>query len=217
MPPAGATLGSVGHRTLAKRVEHEERVKGSRFLAVVAPVAEVAAAHGLVETARAEHAGANHHCWAYRVGDQQRFSDDGEPGGTAGRPMLEVFLKRDLDYVAAVVTRYFGGRKLGAGGLVRAYSAAVARAADAAGIREVADRVRLELRAPFEHVDSLLRWLDGRAGVRRGAPAYGADGLQLELDLLEAERAALEAELAALTRGSGRLAPIADHAASGPG
>lgn len=207
----------MGHRTLGNRAEHEERVKGSRFLAVVAPVADVAAANGLVEAARREHASANHHCWAYRVGDQQRFSDDGEPGGTAGRPMLEVFLKRDLDFVAAVVTRYFGGRKLGAGGLVRAYSAAVARAADAAGTRDVQDRVGLELRAPFEHVDSVLRWLDGRAGVRRGVPAYGADGLRLELDLLEAERAALEAELAELTRGSGRLTPLAGRAAPGPG
>lgn len=193
------------YRTVASRAEHEDVVKASRFHAVVAPVDDVAGAEALVAWARAAYPDAHHHCWAYRIDDEQRFSDDGDPGGTAGRPMLEVFLKRELEHVAGVVVRTFGGRKLGAGGLVRAYSGAIARALDAAGTRRVEPRVRLELRAPFEHVDALLRSLQALPGVRRGEPRYDAEGVRLPLELPVAARAALEAELRDRSRGTARL------------
>jgi len=177
---------------------------GSRFLATVAPVADAAEALALLAAQRAAHEGASHHCWAYRVGDEQRFSDDGEPGGTAGRPMLEVFLKRDLDRVAAVVVRYFGGRKLGAGGLARAYGGAVARAVQAAGERDVASTVALVIRAPFAFVDTVLRELDALPGVRRQDPAFGPEGVRVALTVPEEQAAALERRLAELTRGEAR-------------
>lgn len=75
---------------------------------------------GLLAALKGEHPGASHHCWAFRFGEVQRFSDGGEPAGTAGRPMLEVLLKRGVDRTLAAVVRYFGGTKLGAGGLARA-------------------------------------------------------------------------------------------------
>ncbi len=185
---------------------------GSRFLATVAPVANVTEALALLAAQSAAHPDASHHCWAYRVGDEQRFSDDGEPGGTAGRPMLEVFLKRDLDRVAAVVVRYFGGRKLGAGGLVRAYGGAVARAVRTAGERDVASTVALVVHAPFAFVDVVLRELDALPEVRRRDPAFEPAGVRVAVTVPQERAAALERRLAELTRGGARC----DVADGGP-
>lgn len=205
----------MGTRTLHGRGEHEDVVMGSRFIATVAPVAHAQEALQLLASIREAHPAASHHCWAYRVGDDQRFSDDGEPGGTAGRPILEVFLKRDLDRVAAVVVRYFGGRKLGAGGLVRAYGAAVARAIQVAGERTVVAARRLEVRAPFAHVDTVLRELDGFPGASRGDPAFGAGGVRVTVTVAEERIAALEARLAELTRGEARCIDLSALPADG--
>jgi uncharacterized YigZ family protein len=195
----------VGYRSLVRPAEHEDVVMGSRFLATVAPVADAAQAQALVAAQRAAHPDASHHCWAYRVGQEQRFSDDGEPGGTAGRPMLEVLLKRDLDHVTAVVVRYFGGRKLGAGGLARAYGGAVARAVQAAGERDVPTTVRISVRAPFAFVDSLLRELDALPGVHREDPAFEPQGVRVALTVPEADADALRRRLAELTRGEAQI------------
>lgn len=181
-------------------------MQGSRFIAYVAEVMDVAAAASHLATLRAAHPDATHHCWAYRVADAQRFSDDGEPGGTAGRPMLEVILKRDLDHVSAVVVRYFGGKKLGAGGLVRAYSGSLAKALDAAGTREVVDVVRLAVRAPFAATDVVLRLLDAAAlecaPFVREAPEFDGDGLIVHVTLAVAAADELREELREATHGS---------------
>ncbi|SFG78179.1 uncharacterized protein, YigZ family [Duganella sp. CF458] len=103
-------------------------VKKSRFLGFVQPVADRAAAQAIVARLRAEHPDAAHVCWALLAGGQSAAVDDGEPGGTAGRPMLDVLRHQDLEGVLAAVVRYYGGIKLGAGGLVRAYTDAVAQA-----------------------------------------------------------------------------------------
>lgn len=197
-----------GGRTLVRAAEHEDLVSGSRFLARVAPVADEAAAESLLERARAEYPDATHHCSAWRIGALQRFSDDGEPGGTAGRPMLEVFLKRDLDRVAAVVVRWFGGRKLGAGGLVRAYGGAVARAVQEAGERDLVPFVRLRLRLAYADVDAALRALDER-GVTRGELAYDAGGAVLEAAAPDDVVGELERALSDATRGAARIDRVA--------
>jgi uncharacterized YigZ family protein len=103
-------------------------VKKSRFLGFVHPVADRAEAQAIVARLRAEHPDAAHVCWALLAGGQSAAVDDGEPGGTAGRPMLDVLRHQDLEGVLAAVVRYYGGIKLGAGGLVRAYTDAVAQA-----------------------------------------------------------------------------------------
>lgn len=200
----------MSYLTLARRAYHEDVVMGSRFIAWVAPVKDARAADALLAEARREHPAASHHCWAFRIGRQQRFSDDGEPGGTAGRPMLEVLLKRDLDHVAAVVVRYFGGRKLGAGGLARAYGGAVARAVQAAGERLVSARCRLLIRAPFAHVDAVLRSLDEFHGASREEPRYDAEGLRLIISLPEVALETVQARLADITRGEAHIARLAD-------
>ncbi len=108
--------------TIAAPVEHEVVVTKSRFITTVAPVVDVADAERVITEVRKRHWDARHHCTAMVtgvLGDQARSSDDGEPSGTAGVPMLEVLRRRGLTDLVAVVTRYFGGVKLGAGGLVR--------------------------------------------------------------------------------------------------
>lgn len=115
-------------------------IKRSRFITRLRRVADEAAARAVIEERRSTHFDARHHCSAFVLGADGRIarsSDDGEPAGTAGVPMLQVLVKHELTDVVAVVTRYFGGIKLGAGGLVRAYSEAVAQAVDAIGTREV--------------------------------------------------------------------------------
>ncbi len=115
-------------QTLASAVHHELVIKKSRFIACVQPMDGRAGAQDVVAALRAEHPGAAHVCWALLAGGQSAAVDDGEPSGTAGRPMLEVLRHQDLEGVLATVVRYFGGVKLGAGGLVRAYTDAVAQA-----------------------------------------------------------------------------------------
>ena len=114
--------------TLAAPVHSELLIRKSRFLGCVQPVAGRAEALAVVQSLRTQHSGAAHVCWALLAGGQSAANDDGEPGGTAGRPMLEVLRHQQLEGVLATVVRYFGGVKLGAGGLVRAYTDAVAQA-----------------------------------------------------------------------------------------
>lgn len=150
-------------QTLRASVRSELTIRKSRFLGCVQPVADRPAALQVVERLRAEHPGAAHVCWALHAGGQSAANDDGEPGGTAGRPMLEVLRRQELDGVLATVVRYFGGVKLGAGGLVRAYTDAVAQA-----LRD-AEKVPLEPQ---------LRWMcwlpyDLEDWLRRQARAHG--------------------------------------------
>jgi uncharacterized YigZ family protein len=114
--------------TLNAPVHSDQTLKKSRFIGCVEPVADRAAALARVAGLRAEHPGATHVCWALMAGGHSAANDDGEPGGTAGRPMLEVLRHQDLESVLATVVRYYGGTPLGAGGLVRAYTDSVAQA-----------------------------------------------------------------------------------------
>ena len=114
--------------TLAQPVHSELVIKKSRFIGCVQPVADRAQAQAVVDALRAEHPAAAHVCWALMAGGQSAANGDAGPGGTAGRPLLEVLRHQQLEGVLATVVRYFGGVKLGAGGLVRAYTDAVAQA-----------------------------------------------------------------------------------------
>ncbi len=114
--------------SLTSPAHHELVIKKSRFIACIEPVAGREEAQARVAALKAEHPDAAHVCWALLAGGQSAANDDGEPSGTAGRPMLEVLRHQQLEGVMASVVRYFGGVKLGAGGLVRAYTDAVAQA-----------------------------------------------------------------------------------------
>lgn len=133
-------------------------------------MADRASAQVVVDALRREHPGAAHVCWALLAGGQSAAVDDGEPGGTAGRPMLDVLRHQDLEGVLATVVRYFGGVKLGAGGLVRAYTDAVAQALLTADKVALQRMQRLRCAVPYA--------LEGL--VRREAEAAGAELLQVE-------------------------------------
>ncbi|NMH96232.1 YigZ family protein [Pseudonocardia acidicola] len=142
-------------RVIARDGVHEFELQRSRFLCSLARVADDEEAAAFIAAVRREHWSATHHCSAFRVGPDggsQRSSDDGEPAGTAGVPMLEVLVRRELTDTVAVVTRYFGGIKLGAGGLVRAYGRAVSEAVDAVGTLRRARFATLEI--PAEHAEA---------------------------------------------------------------
>lgn len=125
------------YQTIAQNGQHEIVIRGSRFICTLERVETEDEAKEFINRIKKEHWKATHNCSAYLIGDRdeiQRAHDDGEPSGTAGVPMLEVLKKNELHYVAAVVTRYFGGTKLGAGGLIRAYSKSVSTALREMGI-----------------------------------------------------------------------------------
>lgn len=203
--------------TIAARVDHEIEIKRSRFICHLAPVASVAAADAFIADIRKEFWDARHNCVAMitgATGDQARSSDDGEPSGTAGIPMLEVLRRRAMTDIVAVVTRYFGGVKLGAGGLVRAYGNVVTEALDAATIvhRRALTVARIDVpHADAGRFDNLLRdWVSHRA-ASLGDTDYGALATfevwvpQDEIDRLAADVAAWSSGALTLAVGETRV------------
>lgn len=166
------------YRSIQARVETTIKVKGSSFIATAAPVAsETSAAAFIHEISRIYH-DATHHCFAYRLGFDdhlvQRSSDDGEPSGTAGRPILQAVAGRQLTHTAVVVTRYFGGTKLGTGGLIRAYADAAAVALDRAQIAIHVVRRSVRVKFPYDETSAVMR-LIGSIDGRVTETLYGQD------------------------------------------
>lgn len=145
-------------------------IKKSRFIARAAFAETREQAMGLLEQARADYPDARHHCWAYQLGNPKSaasaaMSDDGEPSGTAGKPILNVLQHKDVGDVMIIVIRYFGGIKLGAGGLVRAYSTASQMAMDALETEQQVARESYRLVCGFGQEQSIRHWLSLRDGV----------------------------------------------------
>jgi uncharacterized YigZ family protein len=158
--------------TLTAAVSAEIDIRKSRFIALAIPVADRAAAMLELDTLRAQHPGATHVCWALLAGGESGMSDDGEPSGTAGRPILEVLRHHEVDGVLGAVVRYYGGIKLGAGGLVRAYTDAIATAMQLA---ERIERVALGLlQVEVDYADEarVRRWVE-QDGHALDDPGYG--------------------------------------------
>lgn len=188
-------------QTLAAPVHSELLIKKSRFLGCVQPVADRAAAQAIVAQLRAAHPGAAHVCWALLAGGQSAAVDDGEPSGTAGRPMLEVLRHQDFDGVLASVVRYYGGIQLGAGGLLRAYTDSIAQALrDARKIPIVKQR---ELRCTLPYaLEGLLRREIEAVGASLSSIEHGAQ-VSCVFRLAESDAPALIARLN--EAGQGRL------------
>jgi uncharacterized YigZ family protein len=197
--------------TIAGTVEHEIVVTRSRFVTTVVPVSGVEDAERAVAEVRRRYWDARHNCSAMVtgvLGDQARSSDDGEPSGTAGVPMLEVLRRRDLTDVVAVVTRYFGGVKLGAGGLVRAYSTSVSETLDRATTLQRVELTRVDVTAPHAdagRIDNVLRQWVQQHGATFDPPTYGST-VGFTLWVPEDALDVLGADLAAATGGA--LAPL---------
>ena len=193
------------YSSVARTHTREEIIKGSSFIAFVTRTESVNDALGHLGAVRARYPEATHTCWAYRIGAAIRFSDDGEPGSTAGRPMLEVLQKRKLDHVLAVVTRYYGGTKLGAGGLVRAYSGGLAKALDEAGVLEVRETITRTVSVPFSELGAVHRLLGGWAGLTKGDAEYTESSLELPVTFFAADETPLTDLLSETTRGAARF------------
>jgi uncharacterized YigZ family protein len=166
--------------TLAAPASLMLEVKHSRFLAQATAVDTPDAALSFFE--RVGDPAATHNCWAYRIGQDYRSSDDGEPAGTAGRPILAAIDGQGYDRVAVLVTRWFGGIKLGAGGLVRAYGGAAAECLRTAQRMPLVAMAELELVCPFEALGTLHACLPGFS-AEKAAERYEADGVHLQLRL----------------------------------
>ncbi|MDT8837347.1 YigZ family protein [Paraburkholderia fungorum] len=158
--------------TLPAPLSAELEIRKSRFIAHAIPVADRDAAMAELRRLRDEYPGATHVCWALLAGGQSGMSDDGEPSGTAGRPILEVLRHHDLDGVLAAVVRYYGGVKLGAGGLVRAYTDAIASALlDAPRVERIA-QVTLIVEVSYADEAKVRRWIEAE-GYGLVDSAYG--------------------------------------------
>lgn len=160
--------------TLAGPVHSDLLIKKSRFIGCVQPVADRAAALAVVASLRAEHPAAAHVCWALMAGGQSAANDDGEPGGTAGRPMLEVLRHQQVEGALATVVRYFGGVKLGAGGLVRAYTDAIAQALLGATLVPLVRLRSVRCTVPYA-LEGLVRRELAAAGAVLESVAHGDD------------------------------------------
>ncbi|NNF14021.1 MAG: YigZ family protein [Gemmatimonadetes bacterium] len=190
----------------ARRHTVEETIRRSRFITTLARAPEPAAAHAFVASVRDESPDATHHCWAFVAGPPGStarigMSDDGEPQGTAGRPMLTALLHGGVGEVVAVCTRYYGGVKLGTGGLGRAYSGGVVRALDSLTTEERVERVPYVVTVGYPDIDALQR-LIAEMELPVLDEAFGAE-VRYRLDVPVDEAAALVRRVTDLSRGAG--------------
>ncbi|MGW2864648.1 YigZ family protein [Streptomyces sp. NPDC001205] len=194
------------YRTIAREGVHESEINRSRFICALAPAATEQEAQDFVARIRKEHPTATHNCFAYVIGADasvQKASDDGEPGGTAGVPMLQMLTRREVRYAVAVVTRYYGGVKLGAGGLIRAYGGVVGEALDALGTI-VRRRFRLAT-VTVDHQRAGKLENDLRATGRAVREVRYAEAVTIEIGLPEAEVEGFRGWLADATAGTATL------------
>lgn len=188
--------------TLAAAVDHCLDIKHSRFLAHAAPIRD--ASHALEFLQQVAVADATHNCWAYRHGNEYRSSDDGEPSGTAGRPILAAIDGQGFDRVMVVVTRWYGGIKLGAGGLVRAYGGTAAECLRTAPREPLVALAQLQILAPFEDLGALHAALAAHLAVKQ-EETFTADGAIMRVELPADQCDALKTRLRDATRNRVRL------------
>lgn len=189
--------------TIERPERAEIKVKGSRFIAESFVADSVESALASLDTVRRREHAATHHCYAYRVGvtDQPEFkySDDGEPSGTAGKPIYDLLEGRDITNTLVVVTRYFGGTKLGTGGLVRAYSDAAREVLDKSGAKTNYLENQLQVILDFPHFDSVKR-LISKLGAKVVDSDF-AEKVTLKLSIRNSRFDQLIGQLTELTSG----------------
>lgn len=184
--------------TLTEPFQLLEEIKKSRFLVQVSPVNTAEQAAEFIN--KVSDLTATHNCWAWKIGQNYRFNDDGEPGGTAGRPMLTAIEGQQCDYVVAVVTRWFGGIKLGTGGLARAYGGSVARCLQQAPLIELVTRIQCQFHCYYSEWPLLENRLASLEAIIE-QQSFDAEGTALILALPEQNIATLQQWLNDLTKG----------------
>ena len=141
--------------TITNDITNEIIIKNSRFICVIHKIYDVNNIDDYLNNIKSTYKDANHYCYAYIIDDKKKFSDDGEPSGTAGNPMLQVLDKNNLNYVLCVVIRYFGGIKLGAGGLIRAYTKSITQCLEKANIRKLVYGYNIDITFNYEYVNNV--------------------------------------------------------------
>ncbi len=185
-------------RTLAAPQSFEVVIKRSRFIAHASHVDSQANTLNFYESV-ADPA-ATHNCWAWRLDYQYRFNDDGEPASTAGRPILSAIEGKGLDKVMVVVTRYFGGIKLGVGGLIRAYSGCAAKCLDQASVIEIQPKTECTIDAGFQWTGQVYAALES-CGARKLNEDFLADGIRIRVEVNKSDLQSLKLILRNSTRG----------------
>ena len=180
----------------------ETTIKRSRFIAHVGKVSTEEETLQFYESV--VDPGASHNCWAWRINARHRFNDDGEPGGTAGRPILAVLEGRDLDQTMVVVTRYYGGIKLGVGGLVRAYAGTASKCLDQTDTIDQIIRIKAEIKAAFE-LSAPVHQLMDQYDAQKLAETYDADGVQWLIEAPRENIQPMRLALEEISRGSAKF------------
>lgn len=184
--------------TLLDTCEYREEIRKSRFITLAAPISTPADAQAFIE----QHSdlAATHNCWAWKIGEQYRSSDDGEPGGTAGRPILAAIEAQDCDQVAVLVIRWYGGIQLGTGGLARAYGGGANKCLQQAPKRLLVSRTELKCSCSFSEL-ALLKLRISEADGLILAEEFTANGVDIRLALGAAQIDSVQSQLADLSRG----------------
>ncbi len=199
--------------TIAHPAQHESKVKGSRFIGECATADTAEAATVFLEGIRRREHAATHHCYAYAVGFAERvqfkYSDDGEPSGTAGRPIYDTIVGRQLSNAIVVVTRYFGGTKLGTGGLVRAYSDAAGGVLDAAGRTEHHHVVHFDVTVSFPLYDLLVKLTHHHEA--RQLKAEFTDRVRLLIEVRRSRAEVLRNDIIQLSGGRATIATVEEQ------
>jgi len=189
-------------RTLAAPATLETEIKRSRFIVHAARVDSMSETLAFYESVA--DPSATHNCWAWRLDHVYRFNDDGEPASTAGRPILSAIEGKGLDHVMVIVTRHFGGIKLGVGGLVRAYGGSASRCLDQADILEIQERTECSLRAAFGWTGQVYAALEA-CGAEKLKENYTDGGIELRICVDKDRIDELEMVLKETTRGEATL------------
>jgi uncharacterized YigZ family protein len=184
--------------TLAGPASIEIEIKRSRFIAHTARVDSLAETLDFYESAC--DPSATHNCWAWKLDHQYRFNDDGEPASTAGKPILSAIEGKKLDHTMVVVTRYFGGIKLGVGGLIRAYSGSAAKCIDRAGIVEIKPRIECSIMAAFSWTGQVYAALEACSASKLGEE-FRDNGVEIRAGIEKANYERLKSMLRDMTRG----------------
>lgn len=194
------------YKTVARRALAEQEIERSRFIAYIAPVSSKEEGDAFIAEIRAKHKDATHNVPAMVIGDRMQIqwaSDDGEPQGTSGAPMVQLLVGEGITNVCIVVTRYFGGTKLGTGGLVRAYTSSARLAIEAAGIREVSEAAALDIVIDYTHLAKLQNTSRERGWTEENT-VY-EDRVKMTLVCPAEEADDLERMLAEITAGTGSV------------
>ena len=184
--------------TLTNPTQLTEEIKKSRFIVNAAPITNAQQATEFIDNISDPNA--THNCWAWKIGQQYRFNDDGEPTSTAGRPILSAIEGQDCDQVVVVVTRYFGGIKLGTGGLIRAYGGSASHCLQQAELIELIARTSLQFHCYYNEwpiIENRLKELD--AVIER--QDFDAEGVKATIAITQDNLLTLKKNISDITRG----------------